>query len=73
MKDIAGMLQKAGLIEYARGRIRVVQREALEQASCECYEVVRREYERLLAHDDAPGQLADRDVGDTLGAAGVDH
>jgi CRP-like cAMP-binding protein len=44
----AGMLQQAGLIRYARGRITVLDRERLEAASCECYGVVRRRYEQLL-------------------------
>jgi CRP-like cAMP-binding protein len=44
----AGMLQHAGLIRYARGRITIVDRKKLERASCECYRVVRREHERLL-------------------------
>ena len=41
-------LQKAGLIRYARGRITVLDRPALERRSCECYEVVKTEYDRLL-------------------------
>src|ERR1700726_3814855 len=41
-------LQHAGLIQYARGRITVLDRAGLERRSCECYAVVRREYERLL-------------------------
>ena len=41
-------LQKSGLIEYAGGRIRVNDRSGLERRSCECYEVVRKEYARLL-------------------------
>jgi len=41
-------LQKAGLITYARGRIQVVDRKGLEQRTCECYEVVKKEYTRLL-------------------------
>jgi CRP-like cAMP-binding protein len=45
----AGLLEKAGLITYRRGRITVLNREGLEAATCECYHVVRREYERLLA------------------------
>lgn len=45
----AGMLQKAGFIRYSRGVITVLDREALESATCECYGVVRRELERLLA------------------------
>ena len=44
----AGMLQNAGLIEYRRGRIRVLDRAGLEDAACECYRVVRREFDRLL-------------------------
>jgi CRP-like cAMP-binding protein len=41
-------LQKAGLIRYARGHITVLDRPALERATCECYAVVKNEYERLL-------------------------
>jgi Mn-dependent DtxR family transcriptional regulator len=44
----AGMLQKAGLIRYTRGKITVLDRVGLEAASCECYHVVRGEYDRLL-------------------------
>ncbi|RZL91203.1 MAG: Crp/Fnr family transcriptional regulator [Variovorax sp.] len=41
-------LQKAGLIRYARGRIEVLDRAGVEQRSCECYAVVKKEYDRLL-------------------------
>ena len=41
-------LQKAGLIQYARGRITVLDRKGLEARTCECYAVVKREYDRLL-------------------------
>jgi CRP-like cAMP-binding protein len=41
-------LQKAGLIRYSRGRITVLDRVGLEARSCECYAVVRNEYDRLL-------------------------
>jgi CRP-like cAMP-binding protein len=41
-------LQKAGLIAYSRGRIKVIDRKGLELRTCECYAVVRREYARLL-------------------------
>lgn len=44
----AGMLQKAGVIEYRRGRIVVLDRARLEEMSCECYAVVRKETDRLL-------------------------
>jgi CRP-like cAMP-binding protein len=45
----AGMLQRAGLIRYQRGRIHIVDRAGLEAASCECYESVRQDISRLLA------------------------
>ena len=41
-------LQEAGLIRYARGRISVLDRAGLEQRTCECYAVVKNEYQRLL-------------------------
>ena len=44
----AGVLQRAGFIRYDRGRIEVTDRAGLEAATCECYGVVRRAYERLL-------------------------
>lgn len=46
--EAAGKLQKAGVIEYRRGRITVLDRPRLETMSCECYEVVRDETNRLL-------------------------
>jgi Mn-dependent DtxR family transcriptional regulator len=51
--EAAGHLQKAGLIEYQRGRIKVLDRKRLEKRSCECYGVVKKEYNRLL-----PAKLA---------------
>lgn len=44
----AGKLQKAGIIKYRRGRISIVDRAALEANACECYELVRKEYLRVL-------------------------
>jgi CRP-like cAMP-binding protein len=44
----AGLLQKAGLIRYARGRITVLDRPGLESAACECYRVIKREFDRLI-------------------------
>ena len=46
--EAAGKLQKAGVISYRRGHIKVLNRLKLEAMSCECYEVVRRETARLL-------------------------
>lgn len=45
----AAILQKAGLIRYHRGRMRVLDRQGLEASSCECYQVIKQEYERLMA------------------------
>lgn len=46
--EAAGRLQSAGLIEYRRGHISIVDRDGLEARSCECYRVVKEEFERLL-------------------------
>jgi CRP-like cAMP-binding protein len=46
--EAAHKLQAAGLIRYARGHISVLNRHGLEQRSCECYAVVKKEYDRLL-------------------------
>ena len=46
--EAALKLQAAGLIRYARGHISVLDRQGLERRSCECYAVVRKEYDRLL-------------------------
>jgi CRP-like cAMP-binding protein len=49
--EAACALQGAGVIRYARGRITITDRAGLEAASCECYAVVRREFDRLLCAD----------------------
>jgi CRP-like cAMP-binding protein len=46
--EAAGKLQKAGLIDYQRGHIHILDRAGLEARVCECYAVVKREYDRLL-------------------------
>ena len=46
--EAAGKLQAAGVIRYSRGSISVLSRAGLEARCCECYEVVRREFRRLL-------------------------
>jgi CRP-like cAMP-binding protein len=46
--EAALKLQRAGLIRYARGRISVLDRAGLEERTCECYAVVKKEYDRLL-------------------------
>jgi CRP-like cAMP-binding protein len=45
---VAGALQKAGIIEYKRGIVTILDRERLEEASCECYRIIRDEYDRLM-------------------------
>lgn len=44
----AGMLQQAGLISYARGIIRILDRAGLEEASCECYGLIRAQFARVI-------------------------
>ncbi|EGW21983.1 Crp/Fnr family transcriptional regulator [Methylobacter tundripaludum] len=46
--EAAGKLQRAGLIDYSRGRITVLDRPGLEERVCECYQVVKTEFDRLL-------------------------
>lgn len=48
--DAAGKLQKLGVIEYSRGHITVLDRPRLEELSCECYAVVKKETDRLLPY-----------------------
>jgi CRP-like cAMP-binding protein len=48
--EAAGDLQAAGLIKYSRGRITVIDRPGLEQRVCECYAVVKKEFDRLLPY-----------------------
>lgn len=44
----AGVLQQAGIISYSRGRITILNYEALEETACECYRLVQSEFIRLL-------------------------
>lgn len=44
----AGMLKRRKVIDYRRGRIRILDRKGLEKAACECYEFIRSEHERLV-------------------------
>jgi CRP-like cAMP-binding protein len=46
--DVMGSLQKAGLIRYRRGHVTILDHEALQQRSCECYDISKTEFERLL-------------------------
>jgi len=46
--ETAGDLQRRGMIRYRRGIVTIIRRERLEDASCECYRIVREEFDRLL-------------------------
>lgn len=46
----AGILQRAGIIQYGRGRLKILDRAALEASSCDCYGTVKRRFDRLLPH-----------------------
>jgi CRP-like cAMP-binding protein len=46
--DVMGSLQKAGLIRYRRGHVTILDHEALQQRACECYDISRLEFDRLL-------------------------
>ena len=50
----AGALQDAGLISYSRGRVAILDREGLESAACECYGIIRSEFDRLMPLPRAP-------------------
>ncbi len=50
VSEAAMLLQAAGLIRYARGHITILDRERLEEYACECYEVVKKEFDRLSAN-----------------------
>jgi CRP-like cAMP-binding protein len=52
--EAAGKLQQAGLIEYHRGHITVLDRPGLEAHACECYAVVKKEFDRLLPYVVSP-------------------
>jgi DNA-binding FadR family transcriptional regulator len=50
VNEVERALQEAGLITYRRGQVTVVNRQGLEETSCECYRIIRAEYERLLGN-----------------------
>jgi len=47
--EAANLLQQSGLIRYTRGKVTILNREELEATSCECYEIIKGEYARLLS------------------------
>ena len=46
--EVMGSLQKAGLIRYRRGNVSILEPDALRQRACECYEISKQEFDRLL-------------------------
>lgn len=55
--EAAGRLQREGLIKYCRGHIEVLDRDLLESRVCECYQVVKTEFERLLPASEQRNQV----------------
>jgi CRP-like cAMP-binding protein len=56
--EAAGKLHDAGLIRHSRGHITVLDRSGLEKHACECYNLVKREFDRLLPHRTQQQRLA---------------
>ena len=52
--EVLQPLQQRGLLKSSRGKITIVDRRGLEAASCECYQTVRQEYDRLFGRNDHP-------------------
>jgi hypothetical protein len=48
----ASNLQNQGLIGYSRGKVRIFDRPGLEEAACECYRAIQRQFDQLLAGSD---------------------
>ena len=53
---VAGALQDAGFIRYSRGRVAILDREGLENTACECYRIIRSEFDRLLPLPGGPAE-----------------
>ncbi|NMG21338.1 Crp/Fnr family transcriptional regulator [Brasilonema bromeliae SPC951] len=51
VSQVASIFQKAGIISYSRGQMRILDRTGLQAASCECYAKVKQEFERLLGNN----------------------
>ena len=60
--EAAGRLQSAGLIHYSRGHITVIDRPRLEKRACECYQVVKTEFDRLLPYASRSLRSGDRRI-----------
>jgi CRP-like cAMP-binding protein len=62
VSEIAAQLQWERLISYGYGKINILNRPGLESAACECYAIVRREYDRLVQGRAAPSLFTGRDT-----------
>jgi CRP-like cAMP-binding protein len=62
---IAGVLQREGLIKYQRGKVKIIDRAALEAASCDCYQITKELYASLYSHPVLAGE-ADMEVSGAL-------
>ena len=58
VSEAAGKLQRAGIIRYSRGRITILDRAALEESVCECYQVIKSEFGRLLPSNSMSKSIA---------------
>jgi CRP-like cAMP-binding protein len=65
---IAGVLQRSGLIEYSRGRVKILDRERLEAAACDCYQVTKKLYANLYSR-----ALLKAVDGRAIGNSGASH
>lgn len=58
VSEVASQLQREGLLTYQRGVIRIVDRAGLEAAACECYRIIRSEFDRLVEGRESPNPLS---------------
>jgi hypothetical protein len=58
--EIAGQVQEQGIISYRHGRMTIVDRDRLEDLTCECYALIRAEFERLLGRPEGTPRLKTR-------------
>jgi DNA-binding transcriptional regulator YhcF (GntR family) len=59
VSEVAGRLQREGLIQYSRGIITVTNRAGLEAVTCECYAIIKQEYDSLLPKGNSPRHWSD--------------
>ena len=71
--EAAGKLQADGLIQYSRGHIKVLDRAKLEKRVCECYAVVKKEYDRLLPYKIPLSAVNPQVPGSSLGRGADTH